>query len=129
MEMKRIYKDTSQQIDPRKPNGGLEVDHVQVRRLTKTQKFTQRVLDKGFIEGFISIGNGQIIIKSQPDDIVYNIIRRPGYYCCHDDCLLEDEQAAKKYVSDNYAGAESPDSNNPAGYRKDNFYFCELVEG
>ena len=128
MEMKRIYKDTSKPIDPKKPNGGLDVDHVQVRRLTNTQKFTQRVLDRGFIEGFMSIGDGKITIKSKPKDVVYNIIRRPGHYCCHDDCLLEDEQSAKKYVTDNFAGVESPDSNNPAGYRKDNFYFCELVE-
>ncbi len=129
MEMKRIYKDTSKPVDPKKINGGLEVDYVDVRRLTKTQKFTQRTLDQGFMEGFISIGNGQIIVKSKPNDVVYNIISKPGHYCCHDGCFLESEQVARNYVAENFNGVESPDQNNPAGYRKDNFYFCELVEG
>jgi hypothetical protein len=51
----------------------------------------------------------------------------PGLYCCHDDKQLATEQEARAYVGANFNGIPSPDSNNPAGYRRDNFYLCEQI--
>lgn len=129
MEIRRIFKDINQPKDYSKPNAGLEVDYVEVIHAPDIQKFTQRFLEKGVSEGFVSIDNNQIIIKSNPENVVYNIIRTPGYYCCHDDQKLSDGRLAKKYIDDNYPGIESPDPQNPSGYRKDNFYFCEKAKG
>ena len=119
MELKRIFKDTPE---------GKKVDHMRVGRLTPTQKFTQRTLDKGFAEGWLSIGDGKITIKSSPSDVVYKIVAKPGLYCCFDNEPLDDEKSAREYVNQQYAAQESPDRNNPAGYRKDKFYLCELLE-
>ncbi len=117
MEIKRIYKPGTQ-----------TVDHVEVRYITKTQKITQRTIDKGLAEGWMSIGNGMITLKSKPGDVSYKIVRIPGYYCCHTNVMLDGEVAARRHVAEKFDGKASPDPANPAGYRKDNFYYCELVE-
>lgn len=129
MEIKRIYKDTNKPLNKKKINGGLDVDHVVLRRLTDTQKFTQRVIDQGVTEGFLSIIKGELVFHTKPKDTKYRIIRKPGHYCCFDGQFLTDEKTARKYVADNFRGQKSPDKDHPAGYRKDNFYFCELIGG
>lgn len=125
MQVKKIYKPRASDSAP------FEVDYLEVISNPSTQKFTQRFLDMGVTEGWLSIANGNFIIKTAPEleDVVYKVVRKPGHYCCHTDQPLADEHAARKHIADNYLGVESPDPQNPAGYRKDNFYLCELVEG
>lgn len=105
----------------------LEFSHVE-GTFPKVQKFWDRVITRGVSEGWLSVSKGKFVIKSEPNDIVYKIITKPGYYCCFDNCLMESGAQAKAHIEANYKDQESPDPSNPAGYRKDDFYTCELVE-
>ena len=103
------------------------LDHIKVLRYSKKQHFTQRLLDRGMEEGFLTISKGQLILHTKPE-LTYKIVRSPGYFCCFDDERLGGEKEAKAYVAEHYADEKSPDKCKPAGYRKDNFFACELVE-
>jgi len=129
-------------------------DHLKILHspaLGGRQHFTPRLIEKGAVEGWLSFGAGKITIKTVPDeaDLVFKILRAPGVYCCFDEAKLEgSEREAREYVLDNFASGKggvelqvldgegnvvrsgnvkSPDANNPAGYRQDNFYACERV--
>ena len=104
------------------------LDHIKAIRTSKVQKFTQKFIDKSVFEGFATLSKGKIILHAKPKDLTYKIVRVPGMYCCFDNAPMENQKSARKYVKDYYADTESPDSNNPSGYRKDAFYACELVE-
>jgi hypothetical protein len=118
MELKRIYDHSS---------GEPKLDHVTVNRVSQKQNFSQKFINESIENGLMSIGGGVITMHTKPG-LKYRIVRKPGHYCCFDDKKLSGEKAAKKYVAENFAGKESPDSNNPAGYRKDNFFACELIK-
>lgn len=120
MEIKRIFKTND--------DGELtsELETIKVKRLSKIQNFTQKFFDRSICEGFASMSKGLFILHTIDGDLEYKIIRSPGHYCCYDNKLLGDEKEARKYIADNFKGEKSPDLNNPAGYRKDNFHACEL---
>jgi len=107
-------------------NGG-KLDHLIVKRTSKQQNFSQKIINEFLADGVLTMGNGQLVLAASPANLTYNIIRTPGYYCCFDDKKLADEAACKQYIAENFKGKTSPDANNPVGYRKDNFYACELV--
>jgi hypothetical protein len=115
MLLKRVYDD----------NGNIAC--VKVLKATKRQKFTQRMLDMGFTEGFMAIADKRITLKTTEGDMVFDILNGPGIYCCHDEKKLPSEQEARAYVAANFNGIPSPDTQNPSGYRRDNFYLCEQV--
>jgi len=114
MQLKRIFKDGT-------------LDHLKVIRTSKKQNFSQKIINEFISDGVLLMGNGKLVITAKPANLTYNIIRSPGYYCCFDHKKLADEAACKKYIADNFKGKQSPDQNNPLGYRKDNFFACELV--
>ncbi|SET44519.1 hypothetical protein SAMN05216326_12737 [Nitrosomonas marina] len=119
MQLKRLYEPGTTEI-------------VGIRLLSKpsrTQKITQQFIDEFTGYGLLSIGKGVVTIHAQGGDVNFNIISSPGYYCCFDGKRMAGEQAAKAYVADNFAGQTSPDPQNPAGYRRDSFYLCELMKG
>ncbi len=119
MQVKRIFKhDTGKPV----------FDHLKIIRAGKVQNFTQKFINKGMTNGFVTMSKGQIIIHGKPVDLSYKVVRIPGYYCCHDDAPLGGEKEAREYLEKNFKGKKSPCSNNPSGYRKDNFFHCELVE-
>lgn len=105
-----------------------EFQYLKVITHNRTQKFTQKVINDLAEEGLLSIVKGKITIHSKPEELVYEIKRKPGYYCCFDDKNLPNEEQAREYVEKNFPGQQSPDPQNPAGYRKDSFFFCELIE-
>lgn len=116
------------------------------------QHFSPRLIERGAAEGWLSMGNGQIVLKTAEGepDAAFEIKAGPGLYCCFCDAKLDSELDARTHVLDEHAketggkgsvelgifdGEEkirsghvkSPDSNNPAGYRQDNFYATERV--
>jgi hypothetical protein len=104
-----------------------EVAHLDVligQDVGKEWHPSQRVIDGGTAEGWLSIADGKVTIKTAPDadDHVFEIAARPGFYCCHCGELLQaGNEAAQAHVAENHSGEESPDPSNPAGYRQDNF--------
>ena len=117
MLLKRVYNHKS---------GTPVLSHVAVVRSKDRQNFSTKFVEDHLASGLITIAGDSLILNTVPA-IEYRIIRRPGYYCCFDDCAMPDGSAAKTYISEKYAGKTSPDNNNPAGYRRDNFYACEKV--
>ena len=110
--------------------------HVRVDRSSKIQKFNQGFIDREIQNGILSIGARKLTFKTvdgQPD-LVYKILTIPGIYCCHCNAKQPDSNTAKAHVAAEHAGIPSPDvkpcgagiSGNPAGYRQDNFFTCEL---
>lgn len=119
MQVKRMFThDTGQPV----------FSHLKIMRHGKVQNFTQKFINRGMQDGFLTMSKGEIIIHAQPKDLTYKIVRVPGYYCCHDDAPVANEREAREYIEKNHKGKECDDPNNPSGYRKDNFYHCELVE-
>ncbi|SFL34298.1 hypothetical protein SAMN05216302_106412 [Nitrosomonas aestuarii] len=105
---------------------------LKVQTYKPTQKFTQKAIDDLGSEGLLTLDEdeGTITVHAdEPRELVYKIVKRPGYYCCFDEKKLAGEKLARRYVTQNFPDQESPDPNNPAGYRQDNFYLCELVDG
>ena len=117
MLLKRIYDRSGD-----KP----KLDHIKVSRISKTQKITQQSINRLMVDNAVTVGDGKIVLHTVPA-LTYDIIRMPGYYCCFDEKPLSDQKTARKYVAENFADEKSPDKENPAGYRKDDFYFCELM--
>jgi hypothetical protein len=118
MQLKRIYNTDG-------PNPVL--DHIKVLQHSKNQRFTQKLINRGVAEGFMTVGQGIITLHTQPQ-LTYKIVRGPGIYCCFDGKKLDDEKAARAYVEQNFSGQASPDKNNPAGYADERFFTCELIE-
>jgi len=116
MQLKRIYDFTGKEP---------VLDHVKVLSSSKVQKFTPNFINKAVEENLVTLGKGQIKLHTKPE-LTYNIVTSPGYYCCHDNKKCGGEKDAAQYVAERFKGKSSPDKNNPAGYRKDNFYTCEL---
>ena len=125
MEIKKLFKKNDKGaliLDGGEP----VVDTIKVKRLSKHQNFTQKFIDKAVREGYATLSKGKVIIHTQDGDLEFKILRSPGYFCCHDNKSLGGEKECRDYVKDNFAGIDSPDKNNPSGYRKDNFHACEL---
>jgi len=126
MKIKRFYKkdDKGALI---LENGEPVVETIKVTLLSKRQNFTQKFIDKAIREGYATLTKGKLILHTQDGDLEYKILRSPGYFCCHDNQSLGGEKECREYVAINFAGIDSPDKNNPSGYRKDNFHACELI--
>jgi len=120
MQIKRIFNID----DEGKP---IDLKTIQVTRLTKTQKITQELINKGITEGFMSMGKGVITFHAEEKDIKFKITAGPGHYCCFDDKKLGGEKEAREYIKENYDGKESPDKQNSSGHRFDDFFQCDLV--
>lgn len=120
MFLKRVHDHSS---------GKPVLTHVKVLTAPTVQKFSSGFVEQQTAAGILSIGDGKITIKTAPElpDVVYAIERAPGIYCCHCSAALGDSKEALTHVAMKHAGTESPDANNPAGYRKDNFYACKKV--
>lgn len=117
MLLKRIYDRSS---------GKPVLDHIKVLRAGDKQHFSTRFIATGQTIGYVSVADGMITLTTKPK-LVYNIIRAPGYYCCHCDAPMSDGAEARGHLEVEHKGKKSPDPSNPAGYRKDNFYACERV--
>lgn len=117
MYLKRIFDHSS---------GKPVLSHIKVLRAGTEQKITPHLVEKLAAQGVLTLGGGKITLKTgegEPD-LVWAIVRAPGLYCCHCDAPQGDSLEAQAHVFSVHPETPSPDANNPAGYRKDNFYFC-----
>ena len=111
MVLKRYYK-----------NG--QVTHVKVLYSKDMQKFSMRFVRMGIEQGWLRMCDGEIIINAEPRRTIYKIVRNPGIYCCYCNLAFADGSVARGHIAECHEGHTSPDTNNPSGYRYDNFYQC-----
>ena len=102
------------------------ISRIDVKRISEKQNFSRKFIDKTLEEGFMSMNKGEIILHTNPE-LTFKVIRVPGIYCCFTNKRLGDQKEARAYIKANYLDKESPDANNPEGYRHDAFYACQLV--
>lgn len=110
--------------------------HATIRRAGKIMHFTQDWINQRVAEGILSVGGGKLVFKTAEGepDVAYKILAGPGRYCCHCEEALGSQKEAQAHVAEKHAGVPSPDlrtlhgklHGNPAGYRQDNFFNCEL---
>lgn len=134
MEMKRHYEKNADG-SLRMKGGGPVVKGVEVLRAGPRQKFSPEVIITGGAEGWLSFNEGKITIKAIDGSLtVYRVLRVPGYYCCHcGEKLPGDPQSEEDRKNNGHRiehakahGAPSPDRENPAGYRGNCYFDCEL---
>lgn len=118
MRLKRLYRQPL--TDPPMVRG------VTVLEADQAQNFSPRFLDGGVAEGWLTMERGKIVIHGENRTLTYRIKLPPGYYCCYCDRALDDGPAARAHIEETHAHEPSPDENNPAGYRRDNFFACVL---
>ena len=144
MLLKRIFKD--------RVDGDLFiVDYIDVLHSTPRWHASARFVQRMVAEGWLSIVDGDLIIKtaSDKDDLHYQIERAPGHYCCECDRPLDDEHSARRHILSEHAGmapSKMPTENSElaarfrdllkmhdfkpasekhsAGYCRNNFYDC-----
>ena len=116
------------QIKPIRDDNNRIVAWKLLKKPGDIHNFATDFVYENLANGSFSMNRGIISMHTDGDDVKYRVIRGPGYYCCFDDVQLSGEDAAREYVVNNFAGQESPDKNNPSGYRKDSFFHCRLIE-
>lgn len=121
--------------DPTKPEGvyleAWPLDHVKVLSTgaTKDQHFSPRFVMGAVMEGWAKLEPKQITLAVKPKKLVYRILEHPGTFCCHCGKALDGgDKIAQAHIEALHVGEESPDAQNPAGYRVDNFYRCVLED-
>lgn len=124
MRLKRIFK--------RDEEGNLtELDRILVEHTGthEAQNFSTGLVVEGLKQGWMEISKGKLILKTDPEDLKYTILREPGRYCLHCQAKLPDDEKgelAQIHVLAEHPGAASPDPSTPAGYIKINAYECTL---
>ncbi len=120
MRLKKHY-------DPESLETGPVVSFIEIQHQSDTWKPSRKVVDLGISEGWLSIVEGFIVLKTAEDlpDVRYNVLAPPGYYCCHDGQKLSGEKQAKAYVAENFG--DKPHPVEPAGYVRHNFYLTEVA--
>lgn len=108
--------------------------HVAVESLHDqgAQNFSERLVRQAVEEGWMSLSRGNLIIHTGDgdEDVVYKIEEAPGVYCSHCGEKLDGgNEIAQAHITDTHRDEESPDPQNPSGYRVSNHYATTHVEG
>lgn len=135
------------QFDPASLGGPNPVcTHVSVKHTGSSldQNFSSRLVAQAMAEGWMSLSGGQLTVKADPEDLRYDVLRGPGYYCVHDgkeipvSNLARDERLrtgmgrlaaaeAKAYLKANgFEGVTSPNPAHPSGYEVIDHFECVL---
>lgn len=127
MHIKRLYeKDAAGELALR--DGKPVVAGVRLLKAGARQNFSTRLVPRAVAEGWLTLSRGQIIVHAAgAPDLVYRIVRGPGYWCCHCGCALENDRAAQAHLAAAHKDQPSPDENWPAGFACLNHYECVLV--
>lgn len=98
---------------------------VKILRLGQKQNLSPRLVEAAVAQGWMKLEQGRITLKAEPQDVTLRIVSAPGYYCCHCDAAWDNGASGRTHIAQAHKGELSPDPNNPAGYRRDNFFACE----
>ena len=99
-----------------------KVAHIEVKHCGKKQNLNQGFIERAVTEGWLSIGDGKISIRTDGEPLVFDIVRAPGHYSCYDGRKLNGEADAKAHVA--AQDDESPDPKHPAGYVNNLYFEC-----
>jgi len=138
MRLKRIYANEGDKMT---------LAGIKVLEAGPVQKFSPRAIDKMVAEGMMAVDGDMLALATEPP-LTYRIVRKPGTYCCYCNAPVDSGAPALAHVAEHKAAAAMPqtlgskilgffgakkaapeiiDPNNPAGYRVDNFFYCERV--
>lgn len=135
MRLKRIYHQDKLKRDEQ---GNVvevlpgAVAGVKVLRAAKVHHFSESFILGGIREGWLELEGDRLTLHDLNEPaLTYFVLREPGYYCCHCGKKLRDGEATADVAARlahvaEHGGEESPDPNNPAGYRRDHSYTCVL---
>ena len=110
MYLKKIYDQAAL------AEGRMRVMHVEVRHLGLKQKFSPDLVARGAEEGWITLAEGNITLKTADGPIAFRVVRVPGLYCCHCGVAVHGSAAARAHIAAEHPGQASPDPENPSGY-------------
>lgn len=128
MHLKKIHK-RGEDGEFVKENGGLVLEGMRLLAMPKElHTMTPRLIEQGQNERWLARDGNKLAVKALNGSVEFEIVRPPGYYCCHCGAALADG-AGKDHVAARHKDEKSPDPVNPAGYRKDNFYLLKTVGG
>lgn len=120
---------------------GVQLKHTGIN---PAQNFSVDLVMQAVSSGWMSISGDTLILHAAPEDLHYAIVRRPGYYCCHDgkripiselamqEALTQPQAKlaaaeARAYLAlHGFAGVPSPDAQHPSGYLRCNAFECVL---
>jgi len=115
MYLKRLYHPAQEGQTPR-------VSGVRVLRLGRKQKFSPDLLARGQAEGWLVVQGRTLTLKHADGEVAFNIVRTPGYYCCHCGVAVGDGAEARVHIGALHAGQDSPDPESPSGYMRTHAY-------
>ncbi len=125
MFLKKIYepKSLAQWREAGEPRNNLpNVSHVKVLRGSSKWRVKVQMVERGASEGWLSLVDGALVIKTDKGDLRYKIVNGPGHYCCHDGAQVESTAEGLKYIQLHHKGEKSPDPNNPSGIELRRYY-------
>lgn len=109
------------------------LSHIEIQHtgLDAEHHFSTGLVEKAQEEGWMAIQDGKLILYAVPENLLYDITRLPGRYCCFDGSKLPDDEddsgtLARAYLAEHFPNQVSPDPDHPAGYYKINYYDCVL---
>lgn len=124
MKLKKVFKKRASENDP------LILDYIALidTGTTPEQNWSNRFITEGLKNKWLEfIGDKTILLHVSPETLRYDIKFAPGIYCCHcNQELVSGNEHAKVHVLEKHNGVESPDRNNPSGYRYVHGYECIL---
>lgn len=126
-EMLAAFRRTASVVNT-PPVVGVSVKHTGTH---PEQHFKRQRVEEALAAGWMSIGQGKLTVHAEEEDLVFTITRIPGTYCCYCGAKLQDDvrgDDGRRHVALHHAGAESPDSSNPAGFLVTHAYECVLDE-
>jgi len=142
--IRNVKGENGKLLDPKQREGEClnlpPLDYIEVKHtgISAAQNFSERLINQGIASGFISISKGVLILHAKPEDLKYDILRTPGYYCCHCGERIVDAglpsapgslvTIGSKHVHDAHGdGVLSPDAGNPSGYARLMHFECALA--
>lgn len=116
MLLKRQYDEDGKII-------GIEVQSLGA---SQDQHFTPDLVATAIRQGWMTrTTDSLVLICSKNGPVEYEILRTPGYYCCHCGEVLDDGgQTAQLHVAEEHPDTESPDPSNPSGYERIHYFDC-----
>jgi len=134
MLLKKQYDRTPQEGE--KPDVLTVANTIEILRAGKRQNFSLGLVTTAQRQGWMTMRESTITLHGTAGDVVYTIVRGPGYHCCHCGLELPDDAApgdtrpgaaSRLHVATHHKGVTSPDPQNPAGYCRLDHYECVKV--